>query len=84
MSDQVKNLDDQPLHYNIRKLGGGGVQFEILRDISENITLLLLMDSVENFNHAVSIFRYWIFESNYKKSLPLTLYSLNLICSLSL
>ena len=54
--------------------------FDILHEISENITLLQLMDSVGTVNHAVIIVGYWIFESNYKKELPLTLDSLNLIC----
>ena len=39
------------------------------------------MDSVGNVNHAVSILGNWIFESKYKNALPLTIYSLNLICS---
>ena len=39
------------------------------------------MDSFGNINHAVSIVGYWIFDSNYKKALSLTLYSCNLICS---
>ena len=39
------------------------------------------MDSVGDFNHAVSIAVYWVFESNYKKDLPLTLDLLNLVCS---
>ena len=39
------------------------------------------MDSVGNVNNAVSIVIYWIFDSNYKKALPLTLNSLNIICS---
>ena len=55
--------------------------FDILRSISENVTLVQLMDIVGNFNHAVSIFGYWIFDSNHKKALLLTLDSLNLIFS---
>ena len=39
------------------------------------------MDTVGNVNHAVSIVGYCVFESKYKKALPLTLDSLNLICS---
>ena len=49
--------------------------------MSENVTLVQLMESVGNVNHAVSILVYWMFESNYKKELLLTLYSLNIICS---
>ena len=39
------------------------------------------MESVGNVNHAVSIVGYMVFDSNYKKSLPLTLDSLNIVCS---
>ena len=39
------------------------------------------MDTLGNFNHAVSMVGYLIFESNYKNTLPSTLASLNLICS---
>ena len=39
------------------------------------------MGGVGNFNHAVSIVGYWIFDFNYKKELPLKQDSLNLICS---
>ena len=79
MSDQVKKPGEQRLHYNIKKRKTG--QFDIIHGISENFTLVQLMASVGNFNHAVSIFRYWIFDSNHKKVLLLTLYSLNIIRS---
>ena len=62
MSDQVKNLGQKRLHYNIKKWARG--QFNILRDISENVDLAQLMESVGNVNHAVRIVRYWIFGSN--------------------
>ena len=39
------------------------------------------MNSVENVNYPVIIVGYWIFDSNYKKSLPLTPDSFNLVCS---
>ena len=39
------------------------------------------MDTYDNVNHALSIFGYCIFDSNYKKALPLTLDSFNLIYS---
>ena len=41
------------------------------------------MDSLGNVGHAVSVVGQWIFDSNNKKSLPLTIYSLNLICACS-
>ena len=46
--------------------------FDVLNDISEDITLVQLMDSLGNVNHAISIIWYWIFDSNYKKALFLT------------
>ena len=44
----------------------------ILKNISEYVTLVQLMDSLVNVNHAISIVGYWIFDSKYKKSLCLT------------
>ena len=54
MSSQVKNPSEPHLDYNINKWKKG--QFDSLHDISENITLVQLMDSVGNFNNEVSIF----------------------------
>ena len=56
-------------------------QIYILHDLSENFTLVQLMGIVGNVNHSVSIVGYWIFESNYKKALPLIIDKLNRICS---
>ena len=63
MKDQVNNLGTKRLDYNINKWLKQ-VSFYILRDISENVTFVQLMDSVGNVNHAVSIVGYCIFESN--------------------
>ena len=38
--------------------------FEIINDICEHITLFQFMDTVQNVNHTVSIYRFWIHESN--------------------
>ena len=46
--------------------------FDVLNDISANFTLVQLMESLGNVNHAISILGHWIFESNYKKVLFLT------------
>ena len=46
--------------------------FDIPNDISEGITLVQLMDSIRNVNHAISIIGYWIFNSDYNKELYLT------------
>ena len=53
--------------------------FDILNDISENFTLVKLIDTVGNLNHAVSIVGHWIFDSKYKNALLLTAKPLNLI-----
>ena len=52
-----------------------------MEDISENVTLVQLMDSLENVNHAISVVGYWIFDSNYEKSLVLNRASLDMICA---
>ena len=43
--------------------------FDILNDISEDVTLVQLTDSLVYVNHAISILGNWIFDSNYEKSL---------------
>ena len=53
--------------------------FYALNDISDHVTLLQLMDYIENVNNTVSIFGKCIFDSNYKKYLPLLVESFNLI-----
>ena len=39
------------------------------------------MDSLGNLNHAISVAGYWIFDSNYEKSLVLNRKSLEMICA---
>ena len=39
-------------------------------DTNDNFTLVQLIDSIGNVNHAVSIFGKWIFDSNFRKALP--------------
>ena len=59
------------LQYNL-KIWKKNDDFDILNDISEDVTLVQLMDSLGNLNHAIIIVGYWIFDSNYNKSLCLT------------
>ena len=54
---------------------------DILKDISEHVTLVQLMDSLDNVNHTINVVGYWIFDSNYKKALILNRQSLNMICA---
>ena len=55
--------------------------YDILTDISENFTLVQLMVSLGNVNHAISVVGYCIFDSKYKKALFLNRKSLYIICA---
>ena len=56
-------------------------EYKILEDISENVTLVQLMDSLVNVNHAISVVGSWIFDSNYERALVLNKASLDMICA---
>ena len=53
--------------------------YKFLKDIGENFTLVQLMDSFRNVNHAISVVGYWIFDSNKEKALVLYRASLDII-----
>ena len=71
ISNRRKIKGEQNLRYNMT-IWRGKYAFDILNDISENFTLVQLMDSLGNVNHATSIVEHWIFDSKYKKALCLT------------
>ena len=52
-----------------------------MEDISANVTLVQLMDSLVNVNHAISVVGSWIFDSNYERALVLNKASLDTICA---
>ena len=54
--------------------------YKILEDISANVTLVQLMDSLGNVNRAISVLGSWIFDSNYEGALVLNRASLDMIC----
>ena len=58
--------------------------FDILNDKIENVTLVQLMYSLGNANHAISIVGHWIFDSEYKKSIYFTQELLDIIHSPSI
>ena len=68
MKNRRKIKCEQNIKYNLTiwKKNDG---FDILNDISEDVTLVQLMDSLGNVNHDISIVGYWIFDSKYKKVL---------------
>ena len=68
------------MHYNLIKYKKKGL-YIILYDISENVTLVPLMDSLVNVNHAIIVVGSWIFDSNYEKALVLNRSSLDIICA---
>ena len=55
--------------------------YDILTYISENFTLVKLMDYLGNINRDISVVGYWIFESNYNIALVLNRESLDMICA---
>ena len=65
----MKKIKGKPIVYYILSKYKKKVSYDILADISEHVTLVQLMDSLGNVNHAISVVEYWIFDSNYKKHL---------------
>ena len=80
MKNRRKIKGEQNLQYNLT-MWKKNDDFDVLNDISEDVTLVQLMDSIVNVNRAISIVGCWIFDSNYKKALCLTQESLDIICS---
>ena len=78
--NQAQKKVEQHLNYMIKQWEIKG-SFDILNYITEHVTLFQLVDTVGDVNHAVIISGNWIFDSNYNKSLPLAILSLDLICS---
>ena len=54
--------------------------FDILNNISENVTPVQLIDSLGNMNHVIGVVGWWIFDLNYEKALVLNREPLNIIC----
>ena len=79
MKKKLCCIGENHLSYNMKKWKNKG-GFDILNDISENVTLVQLMDTQVNVNHSISILGFWIFDFKYEKSFLLTRESLDLIC----
>ena len=82
LADRERNKSEQRICHKLEQWKKTG-SYYILNNISDYVTLVQLMDSLGNMNHAVSIFGKWIFDYNYKKYLPLSIEYLNLIRSCS-
>ena len=74
------NVGEARVHYKLIKYNKKG-EYKILEDISANVTLVQLMDSLGNVNHAISAAGNWIFGLNYEKSLVRNRASLDMICA---
>ena len=71
MSNKRGKKGEQNLRYNLT-IWRENDTFDILNDISENVTLVQLMVSQWNLNHAISILWHWVSYYNYNKALCLT------------
>ena len=78
MKNRRKIKGEQTLHYNLT-IWKKNNDFGNLNDICEDVTSVQLMDSLGNFNHAISVIGYWIFDSNNEKALCLTQELLDII-----
>ena len=82
MQNNKRNKSEARVHYKLIKYKKMG-EYEILENISANVTLVQLMHSLRNVNHAISVVGSWIFDSNYERALVLNKESLDIICALS-
>ena len=80
LKNQKINKGEPKVHYNLIKYKKMH-EYKNLEDISENVTLVQLMYSLVNVNHAISVVGNWIFDSNYEKALVLNRASLYMICT---
>ena len=80
MLNHKRNKGEASVHYKLIKYKNIG-DYKILEDISANVTLVQLMDSIGNVNHAISVVCNWIFDSNYEIALVLNKASLDMICA---
>ena len=80
LKNKKRNVCEARVKYNLIKYKKMH-EYKILEDISENFTLIQLMYSLGNVNHAIGIVGNWIFDSNYEKALVLNRASLDMICA---
>ena len=66
---KMKKIKAEPkVNYSLVKYKKKGY-YDILKEIRNHITLVQLMDYLDNVNHAISVVGFCIFDSNYKKEL---------------
>ena len=78
--EKRKLIKGEPkVHYILKKYKKKG-SYDILIDMSENFTLVQLIDYLGNVNHAISVVGYWILDSKYKRAFALNIELLDMIC----
>ena len=80
MLDKERNKGEQCLHFDISQWKVKS-RLDILNNISENSTIVQLVNTDGNINNTVIIVGYYIFDSNDKKALPSKTDSFNIIFS---
>ena len=80
MQNNKINKGETRVHYSLMKYKKKG-EYDILENISANVTWVQFMDSLVNVNHAISVVGSWIFDSNYERALVLNKESLGMICA---
>ena len=71
MKNIRRRKGEEHLQYNLT-IWKKNDAFDILNDISEDVTLVQLMDSLGNVNHVINIVGSWIFYSTYEKAICLS------------
>ena len=80
MLNHKRNEGEARVNYKLIKYKKMG-DYKILEDISANVTLVQLMDSIGNVHHTISVVGSWIFDPNYEIALVLNKASLDMICA---
>ena len=80
LKNEKKHQHKPRFYYSLRKYKKKG-SYDILTDISENATLVQLMDSLGYINHTISVVGYCIFDSHYERSLVFNREVLVMICA---
>ena len=78
MLNHKRNEGEVRMHYKLIKYKKMG-DYKTLEYISANVTLVQLIYSIGNMNHAISAVSSWIFDSNYERALILNKVSLDII-----
>ena len=78
MLNNKRNKGEARVQYKLIKYKKMG-DYKILEDISDNVTLVQLMDSLGNVNHVISVVGNLIFDSKYERALVLNKAQLDII-----